>query len=162
MPFGNVNVSYTPCRSVGQLKYAANYIFGRNCDQLKNGVIKTAPNLYMALGCNRENFENNVLVTRKLNGLKSSKGNAILAYKMSISFHPNDNVDYITAYQIARDLLRNLLTIKATRFCSRYTQIPTMSTRIFLSVIAIWRTVNPTAAVSATFMKCQSISENNA
>lgn len=103
MPFGNVNVSYAPCRSVGQLKYAANYMLGRNRDQLKNGIVKTAPDLYMALGCNRENFANNVLVTRKLNGLKSSKSNAILAHKMSISFHPDDNVDYITAYQIAKE-----------------------------------------------------------
>ncbi len=103
MPFGNVNVSYVPCRSVGQLKYAANYMLGRNRDQLKNGVIKTAPKLYMALGCNRENFANNVLVTRKLNGIKSQKNKAILVHKMSISFHPDDNVDYITAYQIARD-----------------------------------------------------------
>ena len=102
MPFGNVNVSYTPCRSVAQLKYAANYMLGRNRDQLKNGVVKTSPNLYMALGCTRENFANNVLVTRKLNGQKSTK-NAILAHKMSISFHPDDNVDYMTAYQIARD-----------------------------------------------------------
>lgn len=102
MPFGNVNVSYTPCRSVAQLKYAANYMLGRNRDQIKNGVVKTAPNLYMALGCNRENFANNVLVTRKLNRQKSTK-NAILAHKMSISFHPDDKVDYITAYQIARD-----------------------------------------------------------
>lgn len=103
MPFGNVNVSYTPCRSVGQLKYAANYMLGRNRDQIKNSVVKTAPNLYMALGCNRENFANNVFVTRKLNGLKFSKSNAILAHKMSISFHPDDNVDYITAYQIAKE-----------------------------------------------------------
>lgn len=103
MPFGNVNVSYTPCSSVGQLKYAANYMLGRNRDQIKKGVIKTAPNLYMALGCNRENFANNVLVTRKLNGLKSPKGKAILAHKMSISFHPDDNVDYITAYRIAME-----------------------------------------------------------
>ena len=102
MQFGNVNVSYTPCRSVAQLKYAANYMLGRNRDQIKNGVVKTAPNLYMALGCNRENFANNVLVTRKLNGQKSTK-NAILAHKMSISFHPDDKVDCITAYQIAQD-----------------------------------------------------------
>ena len=103
MPFGNVNVSYMPCRSVAQLKYAANYMLGRNCDQIKNGVVKTAPNLYMALGCNRENFSNNVLVTRKINGLKTTKNKYILAHKMSISFHPDDKVDYITAYQIARD-----------------------------------------------------------
>ena len=111
MPFGNVNVSYTPCRSVAQLKYAANYMLGRNRDQIKNGVVKTAPNLYMALGCNRENFANNVLVTRKLNGQKSTK-NAILAHKMSISFHPDDKVDYITAYQIAKDFAERYAYLK--------------------------------------------------
>lgn len=105
MPFGNVNVSYTPCRSVGQLKYAANYMLGRNPDQKKNGVVKTAPNLYMVLGCSRDNFANNVLVTRLINGKSYSKikPHTILAHKLSISFHPEDQVDYKTAYQIAKD-----------------------------------------------------------
>lgn len=103
MPFGNVNVDYKPCRSVAQLKYAANYMLGRSRDQLKNGVVKTAPNLYMALGCNRENFANNVLVTRKVHGLKSRKDKDILAHKITISFHPDDKVSYAAAYQIARD-----------------------------------------------------------
>lgn len=103
MPFGNVNVRYKPCRSVAQLKYAANYMLGRNRDQLKNGIVKTAPDLYMALGCNRENFANNVLVTRKVHGLKSRKDKDILAHKISISFHPDDKVAYAAAYQIARD-----------------------------------------------------------
>lgn len=103
MPFGNVNVNYKPCKNVAQLKYAANYMLGRNRDQLKNGVVKTAPNLYMALGCNRDNFANNVLVTRKVYGLKSRKDKNILAHKITISFHPDDNVDYITAYQMAMD-----------------------------------------------------------
>lgn len=103
MPFGNVNVSYKPCCSVAQLKYAANYMLGRNRDQIKNGIVKTTSDLYMALGCNRDNFANNVLVTRKVHGLKSRKDKDILAHKISISFHPDDEVAYAVAYQIARD-----------------------------------------------------------
>lgn len=57
----------------------------------------------MALGCNRDNFANNVLVTRKVHGLKSRKDKDILAHKISISFHPDDEVAYAVAYQIARD-----------------------------------------------------------
>lgn len=71
MPFGNVNVDYKPCKNVAQLKYAVNYMLGRNRDQIKNGVVKIAPNLYMALGCNRDNFANNVLVTRKVHQTNS-------------------------------------------------------------------------------------------
>ncbi len=103
MLFGNVNVDYKPCKSVAQLKYAANYMLGRNRDQIKNGVIKTAPDLYMALGCNRDNFANNVLITRKVHGLKSRRDKDILAHKITISFHPDDKVSYAAAFQIARD-----------------------------------------------------------
>lgn len=103
MPFGNVNVDYKPCRSVAQLKYAANYMLGRNRDQIKNGIVKTASDLYMALGCNRDNFANNVLVTRKVHGLKSRKDKDILAHKITISFHPDDKVTYAAAFQIAKD-----------------------------------------------------------
>lgn len=103
MPFGNVNVKYKPCSSVAQLKYAANYMLGRNRDQIRDGIVKTSPDLYMALGCNRDNFANNVLITRKVRGLKSRKDKDILAHKISISFHPDDKVSYAAAYQIARE-----------------------------------------------------------
>ena len=82
-------------------------MLGRNLEQLKDGVVKTADNLYMALGCNRDNFANNILVTRKPNGKSYSrlKPNTILAHKMSISFHPNDNnrLSYEAAFKIANE-----------------------------------------------------------
>jgi len=93
MPFGNVNVAYKPCKSVGQLKSAADYMLGMKKEQLYYGVCKTAPDLYSALGCNRDNFANDILVTRKLQGKSYSrlKEKNILAHKISISFHPDDN-----------------------------------------------------------------------
>lgn len=116
MPFGNVNVDYQPCKSVGQLKSAANYMLGKNPEQIKDGTVKTTDNLYMALGCNRDNFANNILVTRKLNGKSYSKlkPNTILAHKMSISFHPDDNdkLSYKTAFEIAKEFAENFFHSK--------------------------------------------------
>lgn len=93
MPFGNVNVDYKPCKSAGQLKAAALYMLGKKPEQVRSGTVKTAHDLYDALGCNRDNFTNSILVTRKLNGKSYSKlkPNTILAHKLSISFHPDDN-----------------------------------------------------------------------
>ncbi|MBQ8176548.1 MAG: relaxase, partial [Oscillospiraceae bacterium] len=81
MPFGNVNVDYKPCKSAGQLKAAALYMLGKKPEQVRNGTVKTAHDLYDALGCNRDNFANSILVTRKLNGKSYSKlkPNTILA-----------------------------------------------------------------------------------
>lgn len=114
MPFGNVNVDYKPCKSVGSLKLAAEYMLGRQKQQIEQGVKKTAEGLYTALGCNRENFANNILVTRKLKGKSYSKhkANTILAHKMSISFHPDDKVAYKTAYKIAQDLAEHFIYSK--------------------------------------------------
>jgi CheY-specific phosphatase CheX len=50
MPFGNVNVKYSPCKSVAQLKYAANYMLGKLPEQIREGIIKTIDELYNALG----------------------------------------------------------------------------------------------------------------
>jgi hypothetical protein len=106
MAFGNVNVKYSPCKSVGQLKSAEKYMLGKKPEQVKAGVVKTAPDLYFALGCCRDNFANNVLVTRKLHNKSYSKtkANDVLAYKMSISFHPDDNakLNYRKAFEIAQ------------------------------------------------------------
>ncbi|WP_287990418.1 hypothetical protein [Ruminococcus sp.] len=66
MPFGNVNVDYAPCKSVGALKASADYMLGQKKEQIESGVRKTSDGLYTALGCNRENFANGILVTRKL------------------------------------------------------------------------------------------------
>ena len=114
MPFGNVNVSYKPCKSVGALKSAAAYMLGRQKQQIEQGIKKTAEGLYTALGCDRDNFANNILVTRKLNGKSYSKhkANNILAHKMSISFHPDDNVKYKDAYKIAEDFAERFIHSK--------------------------------------------------
>lgn len=114
MPFGNVNVDYAPCKSVGALKAAADYMLGQKKEQIESGVKKTSEGLYTALGCNRENFANGILVTRKLNGKSYSKHkeNTILAHKMSISFHPLDNVDHKTAFEIARDFAEHFIHSK--------------------------------------------------
>ena len=84
MPFGNVNVDYAPCKSVGALKAAADYMLGRKKEQIESGERKTSEGLYTALGCNRENFANGILVTRKLNGKSylKHKDNTILAHKL--------------------------------------------------------------------------------
>ena len=114
MPFGNVNVDYAPCKSVGALKAAADYMLGRKKEQIESGVKKTSEGLYTALGCDRDNFANNILVTRKLNGKSYSKHkeNTILAHKMSISFHPDDNVSYKDAYKIAEDFADHFIHSK--------------------------------------------------
>ena len=114
MPFENVNVSYKPCKSVGALKAAAAYMLGRQKQQIEQGIKKTAEGLYTALGCDRDNFVNNILVTRKLNGKSYSKHkeNTILAHKMSISFHPDDNVKYKDAYKIAEDFAERFIHSK--------------------------------------------------
>lgn len=114
MPFGNVNVDYKPCKSVAQLKFAADYMLGKQRKQIQSGTVKTADNLYTALGCNRDNFANSIMVTRKLNGKSYSrlKANEILAHKMSISFHPNDNVDYATAFKIAKEFAERFIHSK--------------------------------------------------
>jgi len=114
MPFGNVNVDYAPCKSVRALKAAADYMLGRRKEQIESGVKKTSEELYTALGCNRDNFANGILVTRKLNGKSYSKHkeNTILAHKMSISFHPDDNVKYKDAYKIAEDFAEHFIHSK--------------------------------------------------
>lgn len=114
MPFGNVNVDYKSCKSVGQLKSAALYMLGKKPEQIRDGIRKTESSLYTALGCNRDNFANSILVTRKLNGKSYSrlKPNTILAHKMSISFHPKDNPDYQTAFNIAKEFAEHFIYSK--------------------------------------------------
>lgn len=113
MPFGNVNVDYKPCKSAGQLKAAALYMLGKKPEQVRNGTVKTAHDLYNALGCNRDNFAKSILVTRKLNGKPYSKlkPNTILAHKLSISFHPDDNdkLTYETVFRIAKEFAKKFM-----------------------------------------------------
>ena len=102
--YGNVNVKYAPCKSVAQLHSAADYILGKKKEQLSSGVIKTKSELYNAFGCNRDNFANCVLMTRKMHQKKYSRffPRDILAQKLSISFHPEDNdkLTYADAYKM--------------------------------------------------------------
>ena len=105
--YGNVNVNYSYCKSVAQLKSAADYILGTKKEQIKEGIQKTRADLYGAFGCNRDNFANSLLITRKMHDKKYSryKQKDILAHKMSISFHPDDNdkLTYEEADKIARE-----------------------------------------------------------
>ena len=108
--YGNVNVKYAPCKSVAQLHSAADYILGKKKEQLSSSVIKTKSELYNAFGCNRDNFANSVLMTRKMHQKKYSRffPRNILAQKLSISFHPEDNdkLTYAEAYKMAEDFAR--------------------------------------------------------
>ena len=105
--YGNVNVNYSYCKSVAQLKSAADYILGTKKEQIKERIQKTRPDMYGAFGCNRDNFANSLLITRKMHDKKYSryKQKDILAHKMSISFHPDDNdkLTYEEADKIARE-----------------------------------------------------------
>ena len=112
--YGNVNVNYSYCKSVAQLKSAADYILGTKKEQIKEGIQKTRADLYGAFGCNRDNFANSLLITwherampRKMHDKKYSryKQKDILAQKMSIFFHPDDNdkLTYEEADKIARE-----------------------------------------------------------
>ena len=87
--FGNVKVNYNPCKSKVAVERTAHYILGKLPQQIKDGVIKTAPNLYWGINCDRDNFPRDVMMTRKLFGKRNS-GNANLSYQISISFSPED------------------------------------------------------------------------
>lgn len=102
--FGNVKVNYNPCKSKVAVERTAHYILGKLPQQIKDGVIKTAPNLYWGINCDRDNFPRDVMMTRKLFGKRNS-GNANLSYQISISFSPEDR-DKLTneeVFRIAKD-----------------------------------------------------------
>ena len=102
--FGNVNVDYQPCKTAVQLQKAADYILGRLPEQIRDGVVKTAPNLYWGINCDRDNYARDVLMTRSLFG-KRPDGKANLVFKMSISFSPDDNdkLTYDEVFRIAKE-----------------------------------------------------------
>ncbi|WP_370769853.1 relaxase/mobilization nuclease domain-containing protein [Ruminococcus callidus] len=99
-----MKVNYTPCKSKVAVERTAHYILGKLPQQIKDGVIKTAPNLYWDINCDRDNFPRDVMMTRKLFGKRNS-GNANLSYQISISFSPEDR-DKLTneeVFRIAKD-----------------------------------------------------------
>lgn len=114
--FGNVNVKYNPCKSIAQLKSAADYILGNRKEQIADGIEKTRPELYNAFGCNRDNFANSLIITRKMHQKKYSryKPKEILAQKVSISFHPDDKnkLTYEEAYKIAEQFAQEFFWSK--------------------------------------------------
>ena len=102
--FGNVNVDYQPCKTVVQLQKAADYMLGRLPEQIRDRVVKTAPNLYWGINCDRDNYARDVLMTRNLFG-KRPNGKNNLAFKVSISFSPDDNdkLTYDEVFRIAKE-----------------------------------------------------------
>ena len=109
--FGNVNVDYKPCKSKVQLERAAHYILGKLPEQISEGIVKTAPNLYWGLNCDRDNFARDILMTRKLFG-KRETPKTNLAFKMSISFSPDDNdkLTYDEVFRIAKEFAEKYFT----------------------------------------------------
>ena len=112
--FGNVNVKYNPCKSIAQLKSAADYILGKRKEQIADGIEKTRPELYSAFGCNCDNFANSLIITRKMHQKKYSryKPKEILAQKVSISFHPDDKLTYEEAYKIVEQFAQEFFWSK--------------------------------------------------
>ena len=114
--YGNVNVKYNPCKSIAQLKSAADYILGKRKEQIEAGIEKTSNELYNAFGCHRDNFANSLIVTRKMHQKKYSryKPKEILAQKISISIHPEDSnkLSYREAYKMAEQFAREFFWSK--------------------------------------------------
>ena len=114
--YGNVNVKYNPCKSIAQLKSAADYILGKRKEQIEAGIEKTSNELYNTFGCNRDNFANSLIITRKMHQKKYSryKPKEILAQKISISIHPEDSnkLSYREAYKMAEQFAREFFWSK--------------------------------------------------
>ena len=102
--FGNVNVDYKPCKSQIQLDRASRYMLGELLEQQQAGVIKTAPHLCWEMNCDRNIYSCDILTTRKLFGKRDNK-RTNLAFKMSLSFSPDDNdkLTYEEVFNIAKE-----------------------------------------------------------
>lgn len=102
--YGNVNVDYTPCKSQIQLDRASLYMMGELLEQRQAGVIKTAPHLCWDMNCDRDIYSCDILTTRALFGKRDNK-RTNLAFKMSLSFSPDDNdkLTYEEVFNIAKE-----------------------------------------------------------
>ena len=102
--YGNVNVDYKPCKSQIQLDRASRYMLGELPEQLQAGVIKTAPHLCWEMNCDCNIYSCDILTTRKLFGKRDNK-RTNLAFKMSLSFSPEDNdkLTYEEVFNIAKE-----------------------------------------------------------
>ena len=101
--YGNVNVDYKPCKSQIQLDRASRYMLGELPEQQQAGVIKTAPHLCWEMNCDCNIYSCDILTTRKLFGKRDNK-RTNLAFKMSLSFSPEDNdkLTYEEVFNIAK------------------------------------------------------------
>lgn len=102
--YGNVNVDYKPCKSQIQLDRASRYMLGELHEQQQAGVIKTAQHLCWEMNCDRNIYSCDILTTRKLFGKRDNK-RTNLAFKMSLSFSPDDNdkLTYEEVFNIAKE-----------------------------------------------------------
>lgn len=102
--YGNVNVDYKPCKTQIQLDRASRYMLGELPEQKQAGVIKTAPHLCWEMNCDRNIYSCDILTTRKLFGKRDNK-RTNLAFKMSLSFSPEDNdkLTYEEVFNIAKE-----------------------------------------------------------
>ena len=102
--FGNVNVDYKPCKTKIQLDRASRYMLGELLEQELRGEVKTAPNLCWDMNCDRDIYSCDILTTRALFGKRDNK-RTNLAFKMSLSFSPDDNdkLTYEEAFNIAKE-----------------------------------------------------------
>ena len=102
--YGNVNVDYKPCKSQIQLDRASRYMLGELPEQQQAGVIKTAPHFCWEMNCDRNIYSCDILTTRKLFGKRDNK-RTNLAFKMSLSFSPDDNdkLTYEEVFNIAKE-----------------------------------------------------------
>ena len=66
------------------------------------------------MGCNHDNFANSLIITRKMHQKKYSryKPKEILAQKISISFHPEDQLTYKEAYKMAEQFAQEFFWSK--------------------------------------------------
>lgn len=104
--FGNVNVDYKPCYNMKSVKDTAEYILGIRYDQIKKGVEKTSENLCTAFDCDIRKFPEEIALTRQLNGKENvSKKKQIFAFKISVSWHPDDNdkLSYEECFKMAEE-----------------------------------------------------------
>lgn len=164
--FGNVNVKYNPCKSIAQLKSTADYILGKRKEQIAEGIEKTRPELYNAFGCNRDNFANSLIMTRKMHQKKYSryKPKEILAQKLSISFHPDDNdkLTYEEAYKMAEQFAREFFWSKGYEVLfAVHTDTDHIHAHFLVSNCTIRRMAHLSAEDRRNWWKCQSIWEIN-
>lgn len=79
-------------------------MLGELPEQQQAGVIKTAPHLCWEMNCDRNIYSCDILTTRKLFGKRDNK-RTNLAFKMSLSFSPDDNdkLTYEEVFNIAKE-----------------------------------------------------------